>query len=153
VDNPTYKHVCTGATGHAEVIQITYDPAVVSYEKLLEVFWKTHDPTTLNRQGNDVGTQYRSVVFYHTDRQRQVAEEIRHELDASGAFGVPIVTEISPLAKFFPAENYHQNYFELNGKESYCSLVIRPKMDKFTKVFRQHLKNSQPDGETAKPTG
>jgi methionine-S-sulfoxide reductase len=137
--NPSYEQVCTGATGHAESIQITYDPQVISYEELLEVFWRTHDPTTLNRQGNDVGTQYRSVVFYHNDSQRQLAERYKQKLDASGAFSAPIVTEISPFEVFYPAEDYHQQYFELHGRQPYCQLVIRPKLEKFRKVFHDKL--------------
>ena len=112
VPNPSYEQVCSGRTGHAEVVQIAFDPREVSFEELLEVFWKTHDPTTLNRQGNDVGTQYRSVVFYHDDEQRRLAEELKEKLAGSGAFGGPIVTEISPLLNYYPAEDYHQNYFE-----------------------------------------
>jgi len=141
VKNPTYKEVCTGQTGHAEVIQITYDPTVISFPELLEVFWQTHDPTTLNRQGADVGTQYRSVVFYHTDEQKQIAESYKEKLDKSGAFNNPIVTEVSPFNEYYPAEDYHQNYFNLNGSAPYCSYVIQPKLDKFKKVFKDKLKN------------
>lgn len=141
VKNPSYKEVCTGLTGHAEVIQITYDPAVISYPELLEVFWQTHDPTTLNRQGADVGTQYRSVIFYHTDEQKQLAESYKKKLDESGAFDNPIVTEISQLSEYYPAENYHQNYYNLNGSAPYCSYVIQPKLEKFKKVFKDKLKN------------
>jgi peptide-methionine (S)-S-oxide reductase len=140
VDNPTYKQVCSGTTGHAEVCQIRYDPAKVSFDELLEAFWKTHDPTTLNRQGADVGTQYRSVIFYHDDQQRAQAEQRKQELDASGAWADPIVTEISPLLKFYPAEDYHQNYFRTNPQEGYCQFVIRPKLEKFEKVFADKLK-------------
>jgi peptide-methionine (S)-S-oxide reductase len=141
VENPTYKQVCTGNTGHAEVLQITYDPAVITFDELLEVFWETHDPTTLNRQGNDVGTQYRSAVFYHNDTQKKLSEEYKKKLDASGAFSKPIVTEIVPFKKFYKAEDYHQNYFNLNGEQPYCSMVIRPKVDKFKKVFKDKLKS------------
>lgn len=141
VKNPSYKEVCTGVTGHAEVIQITYDPAVISYPELLEVFWQTHDPTTLNRQGADVGTQYRSVVFYHSEEQKQLAESYKKKLDESGAFDNPIVTEISPLTEYYPAEDYHQNYYKLNGSAPYCSYVIQPKLEKFKKVFKEKLKN------------
>lgn len=141
VKNPTYEQVCTGLTGHAEVIQITYDPKVISYDELLEVFWKTHDPTTLNRQGNDVGTQYRSVIFDHNDQQRQLAEEYKRKLDASGAFRAPIVTEIARFEAFYPAEDYHQKYYELHGRQPYCQLVIRPKVAKFKKVFHDKLKS------------
>lgn len=141
VKNPSYKEVCTGLTGHAEVIQITYDPTKISYPELLEVFWQTHDPTTLNRQGADVGTQYRSVVFYHTEEQKQLAESYKKKLDESGAFDNPIVTEISPLSEYYPAEDYHQNYYKLNGSAPYCSYVIQPKLEKFKKVFKDKLKN------------
>lgn len=140
VKNPTYKEVCSGLTGHAEVIQITYDPKKISFDELLEVFWKTHDPTTLNRQGADEGTQYRSAVFYHTEEQKQLATEYRKKLDASGAFDNPIVTEITPFTEFYPAEDYHQNYFNLNGTAPYCSFVIQPKIEKFQKVFKSKLK-------------
>jgi peptide-methionine (S)-S-oxide reductase len=142
VNNPTYKEVCSGLTGHAEVIQLTYDPAKVSYEELLEFFWKTHDPTTLNRQGNDVGTQYRSVVYYHSDEQKQLAEHYKKKLDESGAFNAPIVTEISPATKFYKAEDYHQNYYNLNSSAPYCSYVIQPKLEKFKKVFKEKLKKA-----------
>jgi peptide-methionine (S)-S-oxide reductase len=140
VKNPTYKEVCSGLTGHAEVIQITYDPKKISFDELLEVFWKTHDPTTLNRQGADEGTQYRSAVFYHTEEQKQLATEYRKKLDASGAFDNPIVTEITGFTEFYPAEDYHQNYFNLNGTAPYCSYVIQPKLEKFQKVFKSKLK-------------
>lgn len=140
VDNPSYKAVCSGTTGHAEVLQITFDPSVISFKDLLEVFWQTHDPTTLNRQGNDVGTQYRSVVFYHNDEQRKLAEDYKKRLDESGAFDDPIVTEISKFDKFYVAEDYHQNYFNLNGSQPYCNFVIRPKVEKFKKAFADKLK-------------
>nr|WP_037573693.1 peptide-methionine (S)-S-oxide reductase MsrA [Sporocytophaga myxococcoides] len=140
VDNPTYKEVCTGNTGHAEVIQIYYDPAVVSFKDLLEVFWQTHDPTTLNRQGNDEGTQYRSAVFYHNAEQKELSEKYKKELDQSGAFSSPIVTEIVPISKFFAAEDYHQNYFNLNKGQPYCTYVIKPKVEKFKKVFGDKVK-------------
>ena len=129
VDNPTYKQICQGDTGHAEVIQITFDPAVVSFENLLEVFWDIHDPTTLNRQGHDVGTQYRSVIYYHDQAQGAAAEK---SLAAAQAhFPKPIVTELSPLPKFYTAEGYHQNYFNQNPNQPYCQIVIKPKLDKF----------------------
>lgn len=140
VDNPTYKEVCEGTTGHAEVIQVVYDPAKITFDELLEVFWQVHDPTTLNRQGNDVGPQYRSVVFYHDNEQKQKAEEYKAELDKSKAFNNPIVTEISPFAKFYKAENYHQDYYNNNGSQPYCNFVIRPKLEKFEKVFKDKLK-------------
>lgn len=126
--NPTYEQVCTGATGHAEVVQIEYDPARISYEELLSVFWKAHDPTTLNRQGHDVGTQYRSIILYHDDEQRRIAEESRRR--AASAFSDPIVTEISALDTFYPAEDYHQDYFENNPNAGYCRVIIAPKLKK-----------------------
>jgi peptide-methionine (S)-S-oxide reductase len=133
--NPTYEQVCSGRTGHAEVIQVSYDPAVISFDELLKVFWQTHDPTTPNRQGHDVGTQYRSAVFYHDDDQRRIAEQYKQQLNASGTFTAPIVTEITPLTNFFPAENYHHDYYRSNPAQSYCAVVIRPKVEKFTKEF------------------
>lgn len=138
--NPTYKEVCTGETGHAEVCQITYDPSKVTYDELLEVFWKTHDPTTLNRQGNDEGTQYRSVVFYHNDAQKQLAEKYKKELNEVKAYDKPIVTEISPLPEFYIAEDYHQNYYNENPNQGYCAFVIAPKVEKLRKVFKEKLK-------------
>jgi peptide-methionine (S)-S-oxide reductase len=132
--------VCSGLTGHAEVIQIIYDPAKVSYKDLLEVFWQVHDPTTKDRQGNDAGTQYRSVIFYHTEEQKALAEKYKKELDASGAWNKPVVTEISPATKFYKAEDYHQNYYKLNGSQPYCTFVVRPKIEKFRKVFKDKLK-------------
>jgi peptide-methionine (S)-S-oxide reductase len=139
--NPTYKEVCTGETGHAECLQIVYDPSKISFDELLEVFWETHDPTTLNRQGADVGTQYRSAIFYHDQEQKEKAEKYKAELDKSEAFNNPIVTEITPFTKFYPAENYHQQYFENNENSNpYCRIVIRPKLDKFRKVFKDKLK-------------
>jgi len=138
--NPTYKQVCGGNTGHAEVLQITYDPAQISFEKLLEAFFYSHDPTTLNRQGNDVGTQYRSVVFYHSESQRQLTKEAIDKLTKAGTWSDPIVTEITPFEKFYKAEDYHQDYFSLNGHEPYCNFVIKPKVDKFRKAFAKDLK-------------
>lgn len=140
VVNPSYNQVCSGTTGHAEVIQITYDPQKISYAELLEVFWATHDPTTLNRQGNDVGTQYRSVVFYHDQEQHELATQYKKELDASGAFDAPIVTTIEPMPEFYMAEKYHQNYYKDNGGQPYCQFLIRPKMEKFRRVFKNKLK-------------
>lgn len=140
VPNPTYEQVCTGTTGHAEVTQVTFDPAKVSFDELLEVFWKTHDPTTLNRQGNDVGTQYRSVIFYHNQKQKELAEKYKKELDASGAWKSPIVTEISPYTTFYKAEDYHQNYYNDNKFKPYCMFVIGPKLEKFEKVFKDKMK-------------
>lgn len=139
-ENPTYKEVCTGNTGHAEVIQVTFDPSIISFKDLLEVFWKTHDPTTLNRQGEDVGTQYRSVIFYHNDEQKKVAEEYKTKLESAKVFKDPIVTEITKFKNFFPAENYHQDYYEQNKSQPYCSFVITPKVEKFKKVFHDKLK-------------
>jgi peptide methionine sulfoxide reductase msrA/msrB len=140
VKNPTYREVCSGLTGHAEVIQVTFDPHKISFAQLLEVFWQTHDPTTLNRQGADTGTQYRSVVFYHSEEQMRLAEHYKQELNASGAYNSPIVTEISPASTFYPAEDYHQNYFRLNPEQGYCRAVIMPKVEKFRKVFAERLK-------------
>ena len=141
VKNPSYKEVCTGTTGHAEVARIVYDPEQITFDELLEVFWQTHDPTTLNSQGNDHGTQYRSVVFYHNAEQKAKAEGYKAELDKSGAWDAPIVTEISPLPDFYPAEDYHQSYYALNGEQGYCQYVIRPKVEKFRKVFAAKLKH------------
>jgi peptide-methionine (S)-S-oxide reductase len=140
VKNPAYKEVCNGTTGHAEVAQVIYDPQVISVDELLEVFWQTHDPTTLNRQGADVGTQYRSAVFFHNELQRSRAQHFKEELDKSGAFRAPIVTEITPASTFYPAENYHQDYYAQNGEQGYCQMVIRPKLDKFRKVFADKLR-------------
>lgn len=142
VVNPTYKEVCGGQTGHAECLQITYDPAKISFDELLAVFWETHDPTTLNRQGADAGTQYRSGIFYHNQEQKEKAEKYKAALDKSGAFNKPIVTEITAFTKFYPAEDYHQQYFENNENANpYCKIVIRPKLDKFRKVFKDKLKH------------
>jgi peptide-methionine (S)-S-oxide reductase len=140
VKNPTYKEICSGLTGHAEVIRLEYDPAVITYPELLEVFWKTHDPTTLNKQGADVGTQYRSAIFFHSEEQRKLAEEYKKKLDDSGAFSDPIVTEITAAPVFYKAEDYHQNYYNLNGKAPYCTYVIQPKLEKFKKAFAEKLK-------------
>jgi peptide-methionine (S)-S-oxide reductase len=139
VKNPTYKEVCSGLTGHAEVVQITFNPEKVSYEQLLEIFWKTHDPTTLNQQGADVGTQYRSVIYYHSEDQRRSAEYYKARLEQEGAFDKPIVTEISPATTFYRAEDYHQNYYSLNNNAPYCTYVIRPKLEKFKKAFEGML--------------
>lgn len=138
--NPTYKQVCTGMTGHAEVCQITYDTSVISFTELLEVFWKTHDPTTLNRQGGDVGTQYRSVIFFHSKEQQLLAEEMKEKLDAAKIWNDPLVTEIVPFVEFYKAEAYHQEYYSQNASQPYCSLVITPKLEKFRKVFADKLK-------------
>lgn len=138
--NPTYKDICTGETGHAEVCQITFNPEVISFTDLLEVFWQVHNPTTLNKQGADVGTQYRSVIFYHNKEQKVTAEELLDKLDKSEAYSDPIVTEITEAEKFYKAENYHQEYYNLNKSQPYCSFVIKPKQDKFRKVFKDLLK-------------
>jgi peptide-methionine (S)-S-oxide reductase len=138
--NPTYKEVCGGDSGHVEVVQVTFDPAVVAYRDLLEVFFAMHDPTTLNRQGNDVGTQYRSVIFYHSPEQKAAAEEIIRELAADKTFGDPIVTAVEAATEFYPAENYHQQYFENNPNQPYCAFVVAPKVAKFRKKFGQRLK-------------
>jgi methionine-S-sulfoxide reductase len=142
VDKPTYEQVCSGRTGHAEVIQITYDPNEIKFEDLLKVFWQTHDPTTPNQQGHDVGTQYRSAVFYHSEDQHRIADAYKKQLEKSGTFKKPIVTEITPIKNFFPAENYHQDYFNLNPSQQYCQFVIRPKVEKFNKDFKAMLKDA-----------
>lgn len=139
-ENPTYKEVCTGNTGHAEVVQIEFDPSVISYSELLEVFWQVHDPTTLNRQGGDVGTQYRSSVFYHSDNQRKEAEFYKKRLEDEKVWKDAIVTEIVPFTVFYPAEAYHQDYFANNPNQPYCSMVVAPKVQKFKKAFAQKLK-------------
>lgn len=140
VPNPTYEDVCTGETGHAEVARIYFDPAVISFTELLEVFFRTHDPTTLNRQGADAGTQYRSVIFYHDEEQKKIAEDIKRKLDLEKIWPDPIVTEISPFEKFYKAEDYHQNYYNNNSNQPYCSFVITPKLEKFEKIFKNKLK-------------
>lgn len=141
VKNPSYKEVCQGTTGHAEVCQLTYDKTKVSFDELLEVFWKTHDPTTLNSQGNDHGTQYRSAIFYHNDAQKKTAEKYKEEINKSGAYPNPIVTQIAAFTKFYPAEDYHDNYFNQNSSEPYCKYVIQPKVDKFEKIFKDKMKH------------
>ena len=140
VEHPTYQEVCAGNTGHAEAIQITFDPHIISYEDVLYVFWRTHDPTTLNRQGNDVGTAYRSAIFYHDDTQKQTAETSRETTQASGLWPNPIVTEIAQFTHFYPAEGYHQNFYKLNPQQPYCRAIIDPKMQKFKKDFADRLK-------------
>lgn len=139
ISKPTYKEVCSGLTGHAEVVQITYDPQQITYEDLLKVFWTVHDPTQLNRQGNDVGTQYRSAIFYHNDAQREAAEKSAREV-ASQLWDAPIVTQITAIHNYYPAEDYHQNYYNLNPNQGYCSLVIAPKVQKFREKFADKLK-------------
>ena len=142
IKNPTYRDVTSGRSGHAEVVQLEFDPSVISYKEILEIFWQTHDPTTLNRQGNDVGPQYRSAVFYHSEEQKKIAEFYLSELDKSGAFRDPIVTEITKASEFYVAENYHQDYYALNGSQPYCQFVIRPKLEKFRKAFESKLKQT-----------
>ena len=141
--NPTYQQICTGTTGHAEIIQITFDPAVIAFEDLLEVFWRTHDPTTLNRQGADVGTQYRSVIFYHDEEQRVSAEKSKQETDASGLWKDQIVTEITPFDTFYTAEGYHQEFYQRNPHQPYCFVIIDPKMKKFRKDMPDMLKTAK----------
>lgn len=140
VKNPTYREVCNGTTGHAEVVQVTFDPAVVSFRDILRIFFTIHDPTTLNRQGNDVGTQYRSAIFYHDETQKQVAVEVIDELTRQRVWPNPIVTEVAPLEKFYPAEDYHQDYFANNPMQPYCQVIVAPKVAKFRKQYFQQLK-------------
>lgn len=142
VANPSYREVCDGTTGHAECVEVTYDPKVISYAELLEAFFRSHDPTSLNKQGNDVGTQYRSVIFYRNEEQQKLAEQAKVELDKSGAYAKPIVTEIAKAPKFYIAEDYHQNYFANNPDQGYCAFVIAPKLDKFKKVFKDKLRKN-----------
>lgn len=141
IEDPSYEQVCTGRTGHAEAAQIEFDPQIISYEKLLEVFWNTHDPTTLNRQGNDVGTQYRSIIFYHNDEQKQIAEKSKRNLEERNVFNDPIVTEIVPMITFYVAEDYHHNYYQQNQDIPYCRFVIEPKIHKLLKKHGNDLKN------------
>ena len=140
VKNPSYREVCNGTTGHAEVIQLTFDPAVVSFSEILEVFFMTHDPTTLNRQGNDVGTQYRSAVFYHNEDQKQTAEKVIRLFEQEKVYDKPIVTEVTAFDKFYVAEDYHFNYFARNKNEPYCQYVVAPKVEKFKKIFKEKMK-------------
>lgn len=140
VKNPTYEEVCTETTGHAEVVQITFDPAVVSFSQILEVFFITHDPTTLNRQGNDVGTQYRSAIFYHSEKQKKVAKKVIQLFQEEKVYQKPIVTEITAFDKFYIAEDYHINYFARNKSQGYCQFVVAPKVEKFRKIFKEQLK-------------
>lgn len=140
VKNPTYKEVCTETTGHAEVVQITFDPEIVSFSEILEVFFVTHDPTTLNRQGNDVGTQYRSAIFYHSEEQKQTAKNVIELLEKEKAYSKPIVTEVTAFNEFYPAEDYHINYFARNKNQPYCQYVVAPKVEKFRKVFKDKMK-------------
>ncbi len=140
VENPTYEEVSSERTGHAESLQVTFDPSIISYSTLLDVFWATHDPTTLNRQGNDVGTQYRSEIFYHNNEQKKIAEESKAKLDASGKYPDPIVTKISAYKKFYPAENYHKDYYDSNRSAAYCRVVIDPKVQKLMEKFKDEVK-------------
>lgn len=142
VENPTYEEVCDKTTGHAEIARIIFDPSIITYDELLEVFWKTHDPTTLNQQGADKGPQYRSVIFYHNNEQKEKAEKYKAALDRSGAWDKPIVTAIEPFKNYYPAENYHQNYYNDNQNQGYCRFVIQPKLEKFEKVFKAKLKKN-----------
>lgn len=141
VPSPTYQQVCTGETGHAEAINVYYNPSLISYDELLEAFWAAHDPTQLNRQGNDVGTQYRSAIFYHNEEQKETAEAYKKELNDKNVFNNPVVTEISAYSTFYPAEDYHLNYYNHNPNQGYCVFVIKPKLDKFRKVFADKLKS------------
>jgi len=141
VPNPDYKRVCTGSTGHTEVVQVTFDPQVITYQEILEVFFSIHDPTTLNRQGNDIGTQYRSAIFYHTPAQKATAERVIADLSAQAIWPAPIVTELVPLDAFYPAEDYHQEYFKRNPYQGYCQVVVAPKVAKFRKKFANRLKS------------
>ncbi|WP_018615418.1 peptide-methionine (S)-S-oxide reductase MsrA [Segetibacter koreensis] len=140
VANPTYEQVCSKKTGHVEVCRIVYDPAKITFDELLEVFWKTHDPTTPDQQGNDRGPQYRSVIFYHNEEQKKLAEEYKAALNKSGAWSKPVITGIEPLKNYYEAEDYHQNYYNTNPDQLYCRYVIQPKLDKFEKVFKNKLK-------------
>jgi len=140
VKNPSYREVCTGSTGHAEVCQIVFDPALIKFDDLMEVFWQTHDPTTLNKQGNDVGNQYRSVIFFHNNQQRETAEYYKKKLNDSGAFNSAIITKIEPFSNYYPAEDYHKDYYEKNPDQPYCTFVIQPKLEKFHKAFKSKLK-------------
>ena len=140
LENPSYDQVCTGTTGHAEAAQIEFDSEIISFKKLLDVFWDTHDPTTLNRQGNDVGTQYRSAIFYHNEEQKQIAEKSKKELEENHVYDDPIVTEIVPLTNFYPAEDYHKRYYDQNNNAPYCRYVINPKVEKLSKNYTDKLK-------------
>ena len=140
IKNPSYREVCNGTTGHAEVAKIIFNPEVVSFHEILEVFWSVHDPTTLNRQGNDIGTQYRSAIYYTSDPQKEIAEQYKNQLEQSGLFSNPIVTEITKFDVFYRAEDYHTNYFNLHGEEQYCQFVVRPKVEKFKVKFASKLK-------------
>jgi len=138
--NPDYNTVCSGVTGHAECLEITYNTDKLSFEDVLEIFWQTHDPTTLNRQGNDVGSQYRSVIFYHSEEQKNIAEKYKAQVNESGIYTNPVVTTLEPFTKFYPAESYHQDYFNQNGNAPYCQFVVKPKLEKFKKNFKEKMK-------------
>lgn len=139
-ENPSYEEVCSGITGHAEAIQIEFDPTTISYEKILEVFWHLHDPTTLNQQGNDIGAQYRSAIFYHSAKQKEIAQEVKKNIEESGMYKNPIVTEIVPFTNFYKAENYHQNYYDKNKSAPYYQVIIDPKIQKLMKDYKQEVK-------------
>jgi peptide-methionine (S)-S-oxide reductase len=139
IDNPTYEQICSGSTGHAEVVQITFNTDLIAFQDILEVFFDIHDPTTLNRQGNDIGTQYRSVIFHHSEEQKEIAEGLIKKLESKKTWENPIVTEVSPLIEFFKAEKYHQNYFKLNASQPYCKIVIEPKIAKFKEKYSTRL--------------
>jgi len=143
IENPTYEQVCTGRTGHAEVVQIAFDSTLTSVKDILKVFFVVHDPTTLNKQGHDVGTQYRSVIFYHSDEQKAIAKEVIAALEKEKVFNAPIVTAVQPMTVFYEAEDYHQDYYEKNPDQSYCQLVVRPKVEKFEKVFGKHKESER----------
>ena len=143
IENPSYEQVCSGSTGHAEVVNIHYNPEKISYDEMLAAFWQTHDPTQLNRQGNDVGTQYRSVIFYHSNEQKEKAEEYKRRLNEEKAYNAPVVTEISPATKFYKAEEKHQNFYAENPSQPYCMFVVQPKLEKFKKVFKHKLKEGK----------
>ncbi|MHA1169686.1 MAG: peptide-methionine (S)-S-oxide reductase MsrA [Candidatus Hodarchaeales archaeon] len=150
IENPTYGEVCSGETGHAEVVRIVYRPCIISFKELLEIFFAIHDPTQLDRQGNDVGTQYRSVIFYHSPLQKEIAEKTINELNESGVLTKPVVTRITPLKKFYPAGNHHQNYYRDNSHQPYCRFVISPKISHFTEKYPSKLKDSSLDEEKRK---
>lgn len=140
IENPTYEQVSSGTTGHAEAIQIEFDPKLIPYEKILDIFWHTHNPTTLNQQGNDLGTQYRSVIFYHNDKQKEIAKQSKASLEKEGIYLGPIVTEIVPFTNFYPAERYHKNYYDRNSDDSYCAFIISPKIQKLFQEYGSEIK-------------
>jgi peptide-methionine (S)-S-oxide reductase len=142
VKNPSYDQVCMGITGHAESIQIKFDPSIISFEKILNIFWYTHDPTTLNRQGNDIGTQYRSAIFFHDEKQKDIAERSKRDLEKKGVFKNPIVTEITPFKNFYVAEDYHKNYYDTHQEAAYCNFIIEPKIQKLLKQYKDEINDS-----------